>query len=176
MEWRSFTHKCNGDDFPEDMRVLCNRTSHLDTDTFQAFLKDTNKTIRLTASNYNNATRKRLKNTCISYVYMYIIHIRYKKKDKAMQTETLVRKQFYISTENVTKLEQLTKQLKSSSSAKIVRDAIDAYNPNENQIKFEQKALFELARSKVKEAIEATEKTNKKIDFCLETLSKKEGF
>ena len=93
-----------------------------------------------------------------------------------MRTETLVRKQFYISTENVTKLEQLSKQLKGSSSAKIVRDAIDAYNPNENQIEFEHKALFELAHSKVKEAIEATEKANKRMDLCLGTLSEKEGF
>jgi len=91
-----------------------------------------------------------------------------------MQTDTLVRKQFFISTENVAKLELLVKQLKGSSAAKIVRDAIDAYNPNGNQAQIEQKDLLELAHSKVKEAIAATDKANQTMDICLETLSKKE--
>ena len=93
-----------------------------------------------------------------------------------MQTDALVRKQFYISHENITKLEVLTKQFKGFSSAKIVRDAIDAYNPNNSQLKIEEEDLFKLAHAKVKEAIIATEKANKKMDFCLNTLSNKEGF
>jgi len=92
-----------------------------------------------------------------------------------MQTDNLVRKQFFISHENIVKLEKLTKELKESSAAKIVRDAIDAYNPGENQIDFEQRALLELAHSKVKEAIRATEKANKKMDDCLQNIPKMEA-
>ena len=90
-----------------------------------------------------------------------------------MQTESLVRKQFFISPDNVAKLERLAKQFKGSSAAKIVRDAIDAYNPDQTQL--EQKDLLELAHSKVKEAIAATEKANQKMDDCLKTISEKEN-
>ena len=91
-----------------------------------------------------------------------------------MQTETLVRKSFYISPGNVTKLELLTKKLKESSAAKIVRDAIDAYDPDNNKLKIEDEDLFKLAHAKVKKAIKATEKANKKMDYCLKNLSKRE--
>jgi flagellar hook-basal body complex protein FliE len=92
-----------------------------------------------------------------------------------MQTDTLVRKQFFLSTDNIAKLERLAKQLKGGSAAKIVRDAIDAYNPNSNQAQVEQKELLELAHSRVKEAIAATDKANQTMDICLESLSKKEN-
>ncbi len=38
-------------------------------------------------------------------------------------------------------------------------------------LKLTEKELFELAHSKVKEAIKRTEKTNKKLELCLKTLS-----
>ena len=91
------------------------------------------------------------------------------------QADTLVRKQFFISSENVNKLERLAKELKGISAAKIVRDAIDAYNPNGNQPNIEQKDLLELTHSKVKEALQATEKANQTMDVCLNTLSRREG-
>ncbi len=89
------------------------------------------------------------------------------------QSESLVRKQFFISPENVDKLEKLTSKMKGVSAAKIVRDAIDAYDPDGNQT--EEKELLALAHSKVKEALEATERANQKMDDCLNTLSKREG-
>jgi len=88
-----------------------------------------------------------------------------------MQTETLVRKQFFISPENVAKLERLAKQFKGSSAAKIVRDAIDAYDPNGNLEDIEKDELIAIAHAKVKEAISKTEKTIKTVDHCLENLS-----
>ncbi|MCP3872765.1 MAG: hypothetical protein GY699_06365 [Desulfobacteraceae bacterium] len=91
------------------------------------------------------------------------------------QTETLVRKQFFISNENVEKLERLTKEIKGSSAAKIVRDAIDAYNPNGNLENFEQDELIAVAHAKVKEAILETEKTINTVDHCIKNLSKREA-
>ncbi|MBU1386931.1 MAG: hypothetical protein KKD32_03670 [Proteobacteria bacterium] len=89
------------------------------------------------------------------------------------QTETLVRKQFFISNENVNKLDQLSKILKGVSAAKIVRDAIDAYDPNGMYGDFEQNELIAIAHAKVKEAILKTEQTIEKVDHCLENLSER---
>ncbi|MCG8632557.1 MAG: hypothetical protein MI863_01955 [Desulfobacterales bacterium] len=91
------------------------------------------------------------------------------------QSESLVRKQFFISPKNVAKLEKLSANLKGVSAAKIVRDAIDAYDPEGNQTEVKEKELLALAHSKVKEALEATEQANRKIDLCLENLSVKDG-
>jgi hypothetical protein len=91
------------------------------------------------------------------------------------QANTLVRKQFFISNENVIKLKRLTKELKGVSAAKIVRDAIDAYDPNGNQSNIDQTNLLELTHLKVKEALKATEKANQTIDVCLNSLSRREG-
>ena len=90
-----------------------------------------------------------------------------------IQAETLVRKQFFISPDNIKKLERLTREMKGSSAAKIVRDAIDYYNPTGNLEDVEQKELIAIAQAKVKEAIERTEKTIEIVDNCLESLSKR---
>ena len=90
-----------------------------------------------------------------------------------MQTKTLVRKSFYISPGNVAKLESLTKKLKESSAAKIVRDAIDAYDPDSSKMNIEDEDLFKLAHERVKKAIKATKRANEKMDHCLNTLSKR---
>jgi hypothetical protein len=90
-----------------------------------------------------------------------------------LQAETLVRKQFFISPANIKKLERLTREIKGSSAAKIVRDAIDSYNPTGNVEDVEQKELIAIAQAKVKEAIERTENTIEIVDNCLESLSKR---
>ncbi|RLB87775.1 MAG: hypothetical protein DRH26_14915 [Deltaproteobacteria bacterium] len=90
-----------------------------------------------------------------------------------LQTDTLIRKQFFISPDNIKKLERLTKEIKGSSAAKIVRDAIDSYNPNANMKDVEQNELVAIAQTKVKEAIEQTENTIQIVDTCLENLSKR---
>ncbi len=87
------------------------------------------------------------------------------------QTDVLVRKQFFLSPENISKLERLTKT-KGLSAAKIVRDAIDAYNPDRLE-NMEQEELIAIAREKVQEAIVKTEAAIEKVDHCLENLSKR---
>lgn len=84
------------------------------------------------------------------------------------QSETLVRKQFYISPGNIEKLEKLSTKLKGRSAAQIVRDAIDAYDPEGEK----ENEMIALAHAKVKEALEATVNANQKMDDCLNSLSK----
>lgn len=94
-----------------------------------------------------------------------------------MQTEsaTLIRKQFFISPENIAKLDKLSARLKGTSAAQIVRDAIDAYDPDGDQAKASEEELLAIAHAKVKEAIARTEQTIEKVDDCLEKLSASKG-
>lgn len=95
-----------------------------------------------------------------------------------LQSNTLVRKQFFISTKNVEKLDRLMKEIKGSSAANIVRAAIEAYDPhgnNANAEDSEQAELIAIAQAKVREAIEKTENTIQIVDNCLKTLSKREA-
>jgi predicted DNA-binding protein len=86
-----------------------------------------------------------------------------------MSKQNLVRKQYLMSTENISKLDELAQQ-QGTSSAQIVRLAIDAYDPD-NQITLEEeKELMELVSSRLKEAIEDTRATRKRLDKTLEQL------
>jgi predicted DNA-binding protein len=87
------------------------------------------------------------------------------------QSENLVRKQFFISPANVDKLEKLSSKLKGRSAAQIVRDAIDAYDPDDEK----ESEMIALAHTKVKEALEATARANQTMDNCLISLSKEEN-
>jgi len=64
-----------------------------------------------------------------------------------------VRKQFFISPSQVKKLETLSSSLKGRSAAQIVRDAIDAYDPNAETTQSQKQELVAIAHAKVKEAI-----------------------
>lgn len=86
------------------------------------------------------------------------------------QSESLVRKQFYISPANIIKLEKLSERLNGRSAAQIVRDAIDAYNPEGDLADIQKNELLAIAHEKVKEAIALTEQTIEKVDGCLENL------
>ena len=94
-----------------------------------------------------------------------------------LQSNTLVRKQFFISPDNIKKLDRLTKQIKGTSAAALVRAAIDSYDPHgtkgSTSEEMEQTELIAIAQAKVREAIEGTEKTIKIVDTCLESLSKR---
>jgi len=95
-----------------------------------------------------------------------------------LQSNTLVRKQFFISPENVKKLDRLMKEIKGTSAANLVRAAIDSYDPygnNANVEDIEQTELIAIAQAKVREAIEQTENTIQIVDNCLESLSKREA-
>ena len=82
-------------------------------------------------------------------------------------TENLVRKQFLITPGQASKLEQLAKQQRGSA-AQIVRDAIDAYNPDIPS-DMKESELLELVSLKVKEALADTIKTRNRLE---QTLSK----
>ena len=88
-----------------------------------------------------------------------------------IQSETLIRKQFYLSPANIQKLEKLSSKLKGCSAAQIVRDAIDAYDPDGDSANSQEAELLAIAHAKVKEAIFRTEETIEKVDRCLENLS-----
>ncbi len=91
------------------------------------------------------------------------------------QSETLVRKQFFISPAQVKKLESLSSTLKGRSAAQIVRDAIDAYDPDGELTLSQEQELLAIAHAKVKEAISRTEQTIEKVDVCLKNLSGVKG-
>ena len=85
-----------------------------------------------------------------------------------MSRQNLVRKQYLMSNENISKLHHLAQQ-QGTSSAQIVRLAIDAYDPD-NQITLdEEDELMDLIAARLKDAIEDTRSTRQRLD---ETLNK----
>ena len=87
--------------------------------------------------------------------------------------EKLVRKQFSISPAQIKKIELLAKK-QNTSAAKIIRNAITAYNPD-IPIDMEESELLELVSTRVNEAIIDTRNTRKRLDKTLKNLSKKGG-
>jgi replication initiation and membrane attachment protein DnaB len=83
----------------------------------------------------------------------------------------LVRKQFLISQSNIEKLGKIAEQ-KSTSSADIVRQAIDAYDPD-NDVSMPE--LMELVSSNLQEAIKSTQSANKVMSNALDIISDKQG-
>lgn len=82
----------------------------------------------------------------------------------------LVRKQYLVSRENVRKLELLA-DARGTSAAEIVRQAIDAYDPH-GAGDMEAPELMALVSEKLKEAVSATRKTNRKVARVLKSLGK----
>ena len=91
---------------------------------------------------------------------------------QATQSSNLVRKQYLISSNQIEKLDRLAKE-KGSSAAEIVRQAIDAYEPGLEDMGAPE--LLELVSSRVKEAIEDTQKTRKRLSKTLEKLGMEKG-
>ncbi len=85
--------------------------------------------------------------------------------------ENLVRKQYLITPRQITKLNNLAKQQKTSA-AEVVRMAIDAFNPDVPQ-ELKESELFELVSSRVKEAIEDTKATRERLQETLSALGVK---
>ncbi len=83
--------------------------------------------------------------------------------------DNLVRKQYMVSTENVAKATKIAKS-RSTSASDIVRLAIDAYDPNDTQ-DLEAPEMMELVAKKLKEAIVATQKANRKVAKALTKLN-----
>jgi len=91
------------------------------------------------------------------------------RKVTGMNKQNLVRKQYLMSSENISKVDQLAQQ-QGTSSAQIVRLAIDAYDPD-NQITLEEeKELMSLVSARLKEAIADTRATRERLDKTLNEL------
>lgn len=82
--------------------------------------------------------------------------------------ERLTRKQFLIYPEQVKKLETLAKK-QNTSSAEMVRNAIDAFDPD-IPVDIQESELFELVSARVQEAIIDTRQTRKNLNKTLREL------
>lgn len=81
----------------------------------------------------------------------------------------LVRKQFLISKDSVDKLEMLAKNGHISAS-EVVRQAIDSFDPQQPD-NMDAPELMALVSTRLKQAIDSTQKANKKIKTTLSLLS-----
>ena len=88
-----------------------------------------------------------------------------------VNTQPLIRKQYLVSQRNVSKLERLAKR-KGTSATAIVREAIEAYNPEGLDVLGEQE-LMNLVASRLKDAIKDTQSTRQKLNRTLKRLEKK---
>lgn len=89
-----------------------------------------------------------------------------------MQTaQALVRKQYLVTEKNVKKLERIAKT-KGTSATEIVRQAIDAYDP-ESLNAVGENELMELVSARLKEAIADTQATRKRLRKTLSKLEAK---
>jgi uncharacterized ubiquitin-like protein YukD len=81
----------------------------------------------------------------------------------------LVRKQFLISKDSVEKLESLAR-IQNISASEVVRQAIDSYDLRQPD-DLDMPELIELVGEKLKEAINSTQKANRKIKATLRLLT-----
>ncbi len=88
-----------------------------------------------------------------------------------VSTQPLIRKQYLVSQRNVSKLERLAKR-KGTSVTAIVREAIEAYDPEGFDVLGEQE-LMNLVASRLKDAIKDTQSTRQKLNKTLKHLEKK---
>jgi len=86
-------------------------------------------------------------------------------------TQPLIRKQYLVSQRNVSKLERLAKR-KGISATAIVREAIEAYDPEGLDVLGEQE-LMNLVAIRLKDAIKDTQATRQKLQKSLKRLRKK---
>ncbi|WP_447971377.1 hypothetical protein [Nitrospira sp. M1] len=87
-----------------------------------------------------------------------------------MPTETLklVRKQYLVSPKNVMKLDRIAKK-KGTSATAIVREAIEAYDP-EGLDSLGETELITLVSTRLKEAIHDTQMMRRKLNKTFKSL------
>ena len=85
----------------------------------------------------------------------------------------LLRKQYLVSKDNVNKIQQLANK-KGTSAANIVRLAIDAYDPL-GADDMDSLDLMNLVSEKLKDAVSATKRANRKVARTLKALDKVES-
>ena len=84
------------------------------------------------------------------------------------KSKKLVRKQFLVSDQHITKLSKIAKA-EGKSEAEIVRLAIEAFDPAQQE-DMSANDLMDLASERLKEAIKATKKTNALVNKALRNL------
>jgi len=85
----------------------------------------------------------------------------------------LMRKQYLVSKDNVNKIQQLANK-KGTSAANIVRLAIDAYDPL-GADDMDSLDLMNMVSEKLKDAVSATKRANRKVARTLKALDKVES-
>ena len=85
-----------------------------------------------------------------------------------IDNSNLVRKQVMLSDSNISKLNKISKK-ENVSVASVIRIAIDAYNPEIND---EDSELIELVSARLKEAVEDTQQTRKRLNKTLLKLER----
>lgn len=83
--------------------------------------------------------------------------------------QNLIRKQYLMSNDNITKVDRLAKKA-GTSSAQIVRLAVEAYNPGKEDSAAEQNELLDLVSERLKEAISDSRSTRTKLEKTLKKL------
>jgi hypothetical protein len=84
----------------------------------------------------------------------------------------LMRKQYLVSEDNIKKIQVLA-STKGTSAANIVRLAIDAYDPTGFD-DMDSPEFMDFVSTRLKDAISATKKANRKVSSALKTLDKVE--
>ncbi len=79
----------------------------------------------------------------------------------------LVRKQVLLSTDNIEKLETIASR-GQSSVAEVVRNAIDYFDPDD--MTSESNDLLEITSKKLKEAIDDTQRTRRRLNRTLKKI------
>ncbi len=85
--------------------------------------------------------------------------------------ETLVRKQYLVTEGQIEKIERLAKAEGISATA-MVRQAIDAYDPDNEPGSMDMAELMDLVHSRLKEAIQSTQEATQTVSETLKKLSK----
>jgi hypothetical protein len=88
----------------------------------------------------------------------------------AAAQDNLIRKQFLVSRDQAKKIETMAKS-KGSSVAEIVRQAIDAYDP-EAILKGGENEMLELAIEQVQDAIKVTQGARRRLKKTRQALKK----
>ncbi len=89
-----------------------------------------------------------------------------------MASQNLVRKQYLMSNEHISKVDRLAKKT-GASSAQIVRLAVEAYDPDRLRNESEENELMELVSTRLREAIQDTQQTRLRLEQTLEKLGVK---
>lgn len=88
------------------------------------------------------------------------------------QAQKMMRKQYFIYPSQADKLRLLAEQ-HNISTAEVVRQAIDAFDPQAVNDMSEPE-LLALARSRIKEAIEETIATRKRVEMTLDAIENRQ--